>query len=277
MPRGFWNKRENRKLFLDWCGKQLGVDSLEKWYSIKRGQVDSIGGASLLVNYYGHSLSNALMDIYKDHTWDAWRFSNSASPCSKDQITTLVQSFAQEHHISSLEDWYRVSTRQVKHHPLALVLPRVGGLPGVLKIAYPDHQWKISLFSVLGKKTIQQRLFKTVQQLFPNVPVEEDVHTTQITSWKTIRHLQFDVYVPLHQIALEYQGEQHFQHVTTKMRSDEHWQQVDAEKMAQCQKYGITLIDVPYNWWDGSMEAIRQKILAARPDLDAVMLPLEKS
>jgi hypothetical protein len=272
-PKGFWANQENRIAFFDWCGSQLGINhaNLDAWYSIKRNQVEQLGGDGLLVNYYGHSLTTALADIYPDHRWDPARFLNSSSPSSAIDISAVLSEFAEQRQVKCLEDWYRVSSRQWKGHKLAPIIKRHGGLPAVLKLVYPDHKWQLSSFSVLGKKAMQFKLKSAVAQIFPAARIDEDVHTTQIASWKTIRHLEFDIFLPEYNLALEYQGEQHFQATVPTMRTQQHWEQADAEKMALCQRYGICLIDVPFHDWDGSPASMRARILAARPDLQCHM------
>jgi hypothetical protein len=48
VPQGFWDAIENQRHYLDWLGKQLNIHSNDDWYPIKREQVLSYGGASLL-------------------------------------------------------------------------------------------------------------------------------------------------------------------------------------------------------------------------------------
>jgi hypothetical protein len=33
-PKHFWNDDKNKRIFLDWAGKQLGVKELKDWYNI---------------------------------------------------------------------------------------------------------------------------------------------------------------------------------------------------------------------------------------------------
>ena len=60
----FWDKPRNRKLFLDWAAKKLGLASLRQFYSIGAGQIRELGGGYMLAKYYNGSLSSALRDVY---------------------------------------------------------------------------------------------------------------------------------------------------------------------------------------------------------------------
>jgi hypothetical protein len=40
----------------------------------------------------------------------------------------------------------------------------------------------------------------------------------------------------------------------------------DTEKREICKAYGISLIEIPF-WWDGSIQALKNSLYLARPDL----------
>ncbi len=62
-----------------------------------------------------------------------------------------------------------------------------------------------------------------------------------------------------------------FSHLCSRFEDLHLVQQRDQQKRALCDKYGITLIVVPF-WWDNTTESVAQTIHLARPDI-----PLRRS
>src|SRR5690349_19831418 len=79
------------------------------------------------------------------------------------------------------------------------------------------------------------------------------------------RRMQLDVYIPNEQLALEYQGEQHF-YDAYNIGPQWNYQQRDQEKRLACKKHGITIIEIPY-WWNRKKESLLATIHAHRRDL----------
>ena len=69
MPREFWSSQSNRKLYFEWLKEKLCLKSTEDWYQITINDVNDNFGKSLLSEYYGGSLSKALLEIYSDYKW----------------------------------------------------------------------------------------------------------------------------------------------------------------------------------------------------------------
>jgi hypothetical protein len=44
VPSKLWAKEATRKKFMKWAGSQLGVNSMEDWYSITTRQIVELGG-----------------------------------------------------------------------------------------------------------------------------------------------------------------------------------------------------------------------------------------
>lgn len=67
---GFWDSLENRQRYFAWLAKQLGLKSMEDWYKVTVADVVENRGSGLLSNFYNNTLSDALKDIYPDHSWN---------------------------------------------------------------------------------------------------------------------------------------------------------------------------------------------------------------
>jgi hypothetical protein len=73
LPKGYWNKYENRRTFLDRLGKQLGFQNMNDWYRIAFKDIKENGGISLL-HKYDDSPSKVLLSIYPEHIWNLYAF-----------------------------------------------------------------------------------------------------------------------------------------------------------------------------------------------------------
>lgn len=77
--------------------------------------------------------------------------------------------------------------------------------------------------------------------------------------------MELDVYVPDINLALEYQGKQHYVNILS-VGEQKLYSQRDEEKRAICERAEITLIQVPY-WWDWKKESLAASISNLRPEL----------
>jgi len=80
------------------------------------------------------------------------------------------------------------------------------------------------------------------------------------------KKMELDVYIPSLNLALEYNGVQHYMNTGYISPSNEHTKQRDVHKATECMKAGITLIAVPY-WWNRKIGSLKATIHMARPDL----------
>eukprot|EP01122_Echinamoeba_exundans_P014237 TRINITY_DN6400_c0_g1_i1.p1 TRINITY_DN6400_c0_g1~~TRINITY_DN6400_c0_g1_i1.p1 ORF type:complete len:587 (+),score=60.56 TRINITY_DN6400_c0_g1_i1:68-1762(+) len=71
---GYWDSQDAQKRFFEWAASQLGVSSLDDWYSISGVQIDNLGVKYLVEHYYHHSLPKALAKLYPEHKWDESKF-----------------------------------------------------------------------------------------------------------------------------------------------------------------------------------------------------------
>src|SRR4051812_40393161 len=73
LPRVFWVKRENQKLFCDWLTEELNIKQKSDWYRVGEETFNDYGGQGLLLQY-GSSTGDALSNIYPDYDWIPWLF-----------------------------------------------------------------------------------------------------------------------------------------------------------------------------------------------------------
>ena len=117
VTQGFWKEKENRRQFMEWARKELNIEKMEDWYSIKGTPFRELRSASgLLNNYYNSSLADCLKDLYPEFDWQQWRFSNGASQefWSKQENRRKFMAWAEkELDIQKPEDWTKVDPKQL--------------------------------------------------------------------------------------------------------------------------------------------------------------------
>jgi hypothetical protein len=69
-PVGFWHNNKNKRKFLDWAGKQLGINEFSDWYNIPAKDIRELRGTPLDTEGYLEFLSSA----YPEYKWEAHKF-----------------------------------------------------------------------------------------------------------------------------------------------------------------------------------------------------------
>jgi hypothetical protein len=287
VPRSFWASAANRKAFFDWLASELGYKCLTDWYSATPTDLEDKGGPFFYLKrvlfgqaqannvvcyntakrmiewYYAGSLPNALSSCYSEHPWNIWRFKRLPTLTSDDiknhHLKALGEYLHEDVgpllHITSLEDWYRVSASQLQQAGIQHIAQKLGGVAEMLSLAFPEHHWDAQLFGSGQKKATQRVLKQRVQELFPTEVVQEEV-SVGIRYRGTNMLMKFDVYVPSKMTAFEYQGIHHYETVHSARRVTEATDK-DVEKITACRKYGITLISVPKEW-NGEFSSLKE-------------------
>ncbi len=73
VPKGFWSVLPNQRHYFDVIGEQLGISTLEDWYTVRVSDVQRVANAGLL-DHHGNSLIKALRHAYPHFTWQPWKF-----------------------------------------------------------------------------------------------------------------------------------------------------------------------------------------------------------
>jgi hypothetical protein len=257
---------------LESVGQKLKIDvsDLSSWYSVTAELIKEDEGGKSLMSKYFDSISRALVSIYPDHKWDLWRFSPAPHGFWSSQVQkgdyAALKSMVCTHlgpklRIESMEDWYRVSGKDIRQHGVAHIISMYGGLPNVLKSVFPDHNWDDTLLARRApKKSRQLRLLQALRDLFPGKQIVEESRTHQNRT-----SAEMDLIIPELALALEFQGEHHFSDVLDVGLADKK-AATDQAKAAAVQSKGYSLISVPY-WWDGDSSSLGNTIRAHRADL----------
>jgi len=229
---------------------------------------------------------NALLSIYPDFDWTIWKFNiirnglwNNEKHCNKGFFledfwknyrgefdTTFLSEIENALKISNLDEWYRVSLKDVSHAGAIGCVNNRGGLKKLLQDVYPNHNWQAEKFSdKQKKKSSQWWLYKTLQDILNEIEILEEFQLPAISFMQTGNLMTFDVYIPALNMVFEYQGIQHYyDHYMfggVKSRVDR-----DKQRRLACSHLNITYLQVPY-WWQRDKESLLAIIHQVRPDI----------
>eukprot|EP00026_Physarum_polycephalum_P000948 Phypoly_transcript_00949.p1 GENE.Phypoly_transcript_00949~~Phypoly_transcript_00949.p1 ORF type:complete len:1118 (+),score=84.56 Phypoly_transcript_00949:49-3402(+) len=113
----------------------------------------------------------------------------------------------------------------------------------------------------------QTLLVSLLESIFPGEQIY--VNTKKKTSLKypqTGAYIEFDVWVPLHNLCFEFQDAYHYVTTWYYHNAQAHIQQKDYMKVLLAREKGMTLITVPC-WWNGNAESLLSTILFHSPEI----------
>ena len=162
---------ERKNNFFETLRIKLGFTSLDDFYDLKVEDVVKNGGKKIVMEY--NSLYYALKDAFPDYPWVYSKFSKESwneerKSFQEPEQTKLIKWMGKELLITSLEDWYRVSRKQI-YNLVPSHLMEFSQLKQYLKNAYPEHSWDDQKFQRMWNSTnsSQRHLLVTVKKLFP--------------------------------------------------------------------------------------------------------------
>lgn len=146
----FWSQKGNQRNYMDWLAKELGIKHLEDWYAVQASEIWKRGGYKLL-DLHGHSLANALSNIFPEYRWQLWRFKSVPKDFwqSVENQREFFACLGEEMSIKQTEDWRFVTADEIRVKGGGGLLDHYNGiLPEMLAAVFPEVDW--SSFALPG-------------------------------------------------------------------------------------------------------------------------------
>lgn len=272
-PKAHWDNMANQRAFLEKVKAAHGIERPEDWRRVTVNHLSEMGGASVLQRY--PSFHVMLQTVFPEETFEELTCRPVVPPSywrKEENVTAFAKLMKTRLKLKEKEDWYRVSLAQIRRLGGAGLL-RAMRYVDVLRMAFPEEEWDEEECSRRVKKSVQRLLCMEVKHMLPQgLEVLEDFWHPHIAASHGGKGLEFDVFLPEHKLALEYNGEHHYQELGF-FGPVEAYQIRDREKQELCRQQGITLVVVPY-WWDqqaGSLAATLHKAVPSLPIKESLL------
>ena len=220
-PHSYWSSIENQKEFIGELFNSLDIrdGEVHKWNKISLKKIREQGGARLLFKHKTKAsfFSGLFPSLYST--------SLHQRMIKKQKLAELVK----QHQIKRKEDWYRISFASYLYPYLVDV--------------YPEENWKKSKFQIRSKKSKQRLLYTSLCKEFPHYLILEDYFHPLL---HYVNYLQLDIFIPCVNLALEYNGEQHYDDIPNAFSYQECYRSNDEYKKIICLKQNICIYSVPY-------------------------------
>jgi len=242
-PRHFWTRLENVRWFLF---SRFSILIPEGIYLISP---QIFVDAPACKQYFRSSPTLCVSQTLPEFGWVMWHFPKLPHNFwdNQEQVATFIEYMARKFKSEGEKDWYFLSNAKVRQSGGRNLLER-GGLKRFLPLIFPEHQWDLSTF-LQTKKKAQKSWGRILQRIFPSSPLLEDYFHPSIENG------ELDLYVKDLSIAIEFQGEQHYNDVV--IFSNYSLTDRDFEKRRNCLRNGMTLVLLPF-WIETKVDVMKE-------------------
>lgn len=149
VPKGFWERRTNRRRYLDWLGQQLGFQQPEDWYRLTTQQLGRWYGERLRIRFRS-SVSAIMHDYLPQYPWLEWRFPQTPKGFwdRRANRRRYLDWLGQQLGFQRPEDWYQLSTVHLgRWHGRTLLKKYQDARVALLREYLPNGDWQEWLFT----------------------------------------------------------------------------------------------------------------------------------
>ncbi|EGG15784.1 hypothetical protein DFA_10627 [Cavenderia fasciculata] len=163
----FWRSIENKREYIKWMANIVGKNqSIDEWHYLTDLDFKRNFG-SFFIDTYG-DIPTALADIYPEHSWKPWLFERFHPSYFYDSIENqraFVDWLAQTLNITSPEQWYQVTTKDIKTNRGFHLLKLYNNSP---------YQLFTTIFGKTNGEVLQSWRFKVIPKKKLNILILKD-------------------------------------------------------------------------------------------------------
>lgn len=228
----YYKEKENQRRCLEEIFKRYELKTMSEWTMVKKADILQCEGAVKLLKQFENSPKRMIQTIYANYPFeDVYRNIKKQK----------IQRYIQRYDITEKRDWYRISNL---HYNIRFLL----------KELYPLERWSKETLKNRNKKTKQRLLFIMIKRFYHQHWVMEGYKHPTIMN-QTFQ-LEFDIFIPSYNLAVEYQGQQHYDDIPQFFNFQQAYQHLDEKKLTFSNDQSIVIIYVPY-WWDTSKMSLQ--------------------
>ena len=190
------------------------------------------------LNLYKNNTKKIFITIYPNYPWN---FNSS-------ELREFILHNIRLYNITQKKDWYRLPLDEGRKFEL---------LQSLFDF-FPSEKWNKFNFLARFKRSTQRLLLGFTQKIYPSfLIIEEYLHPHLVS--ENISSYELDIYIPALQLALEYQGQQHYDDIPQAFANIESSQLRDGEKEKLASEQSIKIIYIPF-WWDQTLHSLRASL-----------------
>ena len=148
-PNGFWADQANRRAYMQWLEKRLGIERPDQWYGVTKADFVKNAGDGMLANYFRDRVSAAVMEYLPRRRWYLWRFASVPQGfwLKLENRIAYLDWLGKRLRIRSPEQWYGVTTETISaHYGASLVAYHRHSTLNIMREYLPEFDWKPWLF-----------------------------------------------------------------------------------------------------------------------------------
>jgi hypothetical protein len=109
VPTGYWDNKDNRKVYTEWLKINLNIKTMEDWYNVTEDDFIRYEGLSV-IRYYHHGIKDLVKDLYPEYEWFPWKFKLVPHRFWDDILNQkwYIRWLFKELNYTSIEDWYQI-------------------------------------------------------------------------------------------------------------------------------------------------------------------------
>lgn len=112
-----WTEISTRIDYINWLFNILNYNKIEDWYNVTGKDFNNNKGSGIL-SIYNSSPIQLLQNLLPTYEWKFWLFKNKPNRCweSKENILQYLDWLKEKLNYTSMEDWYKVSTKDFENN-----------------------------------------------------------------------------------------------------------------------------------------------------------------
>eukprot|EP01118_Nematostelium_gracile_P011135 TRINITY_DN3913_c0_g1_i1.p1 TRINITY_DN3913_c0_g1~~TRINITY_DN3913_c0_g1_i1.p1 ORF type:complete len:156 (-),score=14.67 TRINITY_DN3913_c0_g1_i1:15-482(-) len=154
VPPKTWDNMQSQRDFMLFLAKKLNIQKMEDWYDITQKKIRQKGGGGLLYRY-NNAVSRMITSIFPEHQWNTINFRRTPNNTWDDlQVQkNFMINLAKKLNINTMEDWYRVTYKQIHFGGGGTLLYKYQHSPSkLIASVFHEHLWDVSKFTHFTRK-----------------------------------------------------------------------------------------------------------------------------
>lgn len=143
-PRGFWKDRRNHRRYMEWLGRQIGVEHPEDWYQVTNADFRKHKGGAFLLEY-DSTVSAAIVACFPEVRWQEWKFGRTPKGFWEKRRNRVryLKWLGQELGFRRMQDWYSLTREDFETHCGNQLIKYYHGSPlAAVLDCFPARNWQ---------------------------------------------------------------------------------------------------------------------------------------